>query len=521
MADVVQQYHPHDLRLSAGAIASGAGGADPFLVEVRAVLEGPDGRRTAVPGFYDGDGTWVVRVCPNERGTWRYTLESAVPALAGQRGELRCVASQNPRVHGALRVDPLHRHHFVYEDGERPFVLGYEANWLWALGFLDQGEARLRRFVEQIAGFGFNHVFVNAYAHDTRWRPGTTQPEDYGPPPAYAWEGTNEAPDHLHPNVAYWRVFDAMVRALFDAGVTAHLYLRVYNKGVAWPANRSLADDLYFRYVVARYQGFSNVVWDFAKESKNEPDKAYLENRLSLVKAQDGYRRLVTTHDDDVFYYDPRYAGACDFVTDQNHRDLASTLLAQRSAFACPVLNEEFAYECGPGGLEDRTYTRSHTPEEHALRSWEVVSGGGYPGYYYAYTAWDVLRPEDEPPGYALHQRLADFMREGEWWALAPYPGIAPSNTARGARCLANPGAEYLVFCEAGGNATVTLPGAGERAQGMRCDWLQPLTGERARTTETLGPRAQLRPPWGPGTPFVVRLRPADDGAGRAWPASG
>ena len=112
MADVVQQYHPHDLRLSAGAVASGDGGANPFLVEVRAVLEGPDGRRTAVPGFYDGDGTWVVRVCPNERGTWRYTLESAVPALAGRRGELRCVASQNPRVHGALRVDPLHRHHF-------------------------------------------------------------------------------------------------------------------------------------------------------------------------------------------------------------------------------------------------------------------------------------------------------------------------------------------------------------------------------------------------------------------------
>jgi hypothetical protein len=28
MADVVQQYHPHDLRLSAGAVASGARGQD-------------------------------------------------------------------------------------------------------------------------------------------------------------------------------------------------------------------------------------------------------------------------------------------------------------------------------------------------------------------------------------------------------------------------------------------------------------------------------------------------------------
>jgi len=48
----------------------------------------------------------------------------------------------------------------------------------------------------------------------------------------------------------------------------------------------------------------------------------------------------------------------------------------------------------GPGGLEDRTYPRSNTAEDHALRSWEVVVGGGYPAYYYTYTAWDVIRPE-------------------------------------------------------------------------------------------------------------------------------
>ena len=89
----------------------------------------------------------------------------------------------------------------------------------------------------------------------------------------------------------------------------------------------------------------------------------------------------MTTHDDGRLYYDPRYAGACDFVTDQNHDNLASTSTAQRNAFACPVLNEEFAYECGPGGLEDLTYHPDrHTPEEHALRSWEVVCGGGLPG---------------------------------------------------------------------------------------------------------------------------------------------
>jgi hypothetical protein len=424
-----------------------------------------------------------------------------MPALDGQAGEIECAPNQNPSVHGALRVDQAHPHHFVCQDGTRPFVLGYEANWLWALGFLPDGEQRLRQFAAKIAGYGFNHVFVNAYAHDTRWREGTTCPEDYGPPPAYAWQGTNEAPDHLRPNVAYWRVFDVMMRALFDHGLTAHIYLRVYNKLVNWPANRSLADDLYYRYVVARYQGFSNVVWDFSKESKNEPDKAYLANRLSFVKAHDGYGRLVTTHDDDVFYYDPAYAGAFDFVTDQCHRDLAATALAQRLRWRCPIVNEEFAYECGPGGLQDKTYGRSNTAEDHALRSWEVVLGGAYPGYYYTYTAWDVLRPEDDPPGYALHRRLVDFMRRTAWWELEPHPGVALANNTGGARCLARPGREYIVFAAGGGTTRATFAGLDGRA---RCEWLQPLTGEAASTQIEATSRVALEPPF--AGPYVVRV---------------
>src|SRR5204863_5622427 len=149
--------------------------------------------------------------------------------------------------------------------------------------------------------------------------PGKSHPEDYGPPPMYAWEGSNEAPDHTRLNVAYWRTFDRMVQALFDHGISAHIYLKVYNKHVNWPAHQSREDDLFFTYVIARYGGYSNVVWDFAKESYNEQDKRYCENRLSLVKAVDGFRRLVTAHDDWALHFDQRYGGALDFVTDQKH----------------------------------------------------------------------------------------------------------------------------------------------------------------------------------------------------------
>jgi hypothetical protein len=126
--------------------------------------------------------------------------------------------------------------------------------------------------------------------------------------------------------------FDLMADALFRHGLTLHLYLKVYNKFVNWPAKRSLADDLFFTYVVARYQGYSNVVWGFSKESYNEPDKAYLENRLSLIKAHDGYRRLVTTHDDWALHFDRRFSGALDFVTDQKHDQFAERIVHLRRA---------------------------------------------------------------------------------------------------------------------------------------------------------------------------------------------
>jgi hypothetical protein len=524
----IQQYHPHEV-----ALRSATPHENPFLVDLRARLVGPDGQRTVVHGFFDGlagapagEQTWRLRLCPNQTGTWRYVTESQDPQLSGQEGQLECVPNENPRVHGALEVDPFHPHHFRYEDGERPFVLGYEANWLWALGFLPDGEAQLRRFCARIAGYGYNHVFVNAYAHDTTWAPGQSHPEDYGPPPEYAWAGTNEAPDHSRLNVRYWRVFDRMMEALFQQGLTAHLFLKVYNKRVTWPDPRSAADDLFFKYVIARYGGYSNAVWDFSKESYNERDKAYCANRLALIRALDGYQRLVTAHDDWTLHFDQRAAGLLDFVTDQKHDNFAErTIHLRRQLRPCPVINEEFAYECGPGGVEDLGYHPRvrHTAEEHVLRSWEVVFGGAYPGYYYLYTAWDVVRPDDLPPGYALHRRLVDFMRESAWWELEPHPEVVERSVAR---CLARPGQEYLIFNRAGfgprrhfdeaTRATLTLPGlsgpSGSYAGGgpapvLQADWLQPLSGERTQTEIQVQSRFPLQAPF--DGPYVVRLRPA------------
>jgi hypothetical protein len=313
-----------------------------------------------------------------------------------------------------------------------------------------------------------------------------------------------------------------MMRALFEAGITAHLFIKVYNKMVNWPAPRSWEDDLFFTYVVARYGAFSNVVWDFSKESYNERDKAYCANRLAFVRAQDPYGRLMTAHDDWTLHFDQRYAGLLDFVTDQKHDNLSTRVMDLRRLLRpMPVINEEFAYECGPGGVEDLSYHPRvrHTAEEHVLRSWEVVFGGGYPGYYYLYTAWDVVRPDDLPPGYALHKRLVGFMRETEWWLLEPRPEVVDRNHGR---CLARalpgggPGGwEYLIYNNGtptprgeGQRLTVNFPNAAYGRTTFDADWLHPLTGERQRTQLEVQPRMQLRAPF--EGPYVVRLTPRE-----------
>src|SRR5688500_4173128 len=120
-----EHFHPHEVRLRSATPHD-----NPFFVDLRARVTAPSGRARIVHGFHDSEDTWRVRFSPNELGIWRYVTESSDAGLHAQSGEIVCVATTNQAVHGALTVDPHHPHHFLYEDGARPFVLGYEANWL-------------------------------------------------------------------------------------------------------------------------------------------------------------------------------------------------------------------------------------------------------------------------------------------------------------------------------------------------------------------------------------------------------
>ena len=345
-AVVIEQSHWHDFAFTAQI------SGNPFDVDLRGVFTGPGGVQLVVPGFYDGENTWIIRFSPTAVGHWSMRTSSPAAALNGRlEANIECSANTNPAVHGGLLVDPVNRHHFLYEDGTRYFLMGYEADWLWAVDMKDPDRKVMRHLIDQIASRGFNHLIVNVFAYDTSWSKGKMNEWDYGPPEMFVFGGSNEKPDYSRLNPAFFKAYDGMMQALQDKGIVAHLMLKVYNKMVNWPTPGSEDEQRYFRYVTARYQAFSNVVWDFAKESYNEPDKKLQKRLTDLIRSTDGYHRLTTAHDNDIYDWNPGLNSNLDFRTDQEHKDWKEMLIFDRELRQWPVVNSELYYERGVDDL--------------------------------------------------------------------------------------------------------------------------------------------------------------------------
>lgn len=452
------------------------GERNPFVVSVWGSFTGPDGESLRIPGFYAGGSRWVVRFSPIKTGVWRYKVESDLDRTdSPTSGSFDCVDG-NGRFKGPFSVPAAYPHHFQYPDGSFHFMNVYECDWLWALDLGNDSIERTERFVRLISSYGFTGVIMNVYAHDSTWAPGKTGDDDYGPPACYAWGGTNEKPDHSRLNTSFFDHYDRVMRVLHNAGIAAHLFLKVYNKAVNWPGKGSAEDDLYFSYCVARYQAFSGVLWDFSKESFYEVDKDYILSRLRLIRRLDAYGRLRTVHDDTQFIADPIRCAEIDFVTMQQHHDFYAAALTDRYRFGKPYFNSEFGYEHGPGGLEDKVYGVAQTPEELIRRAYLVFMAGAYPAYYYTYTAWDVIKPELVPPGYAYFRLFAQWCQSLRWWEFDPSPECFRS---RSIVCLARRGGDELaMFIDAGDHGKMWSITSIDFS-GYTGEWMDIYSGER------------------------------------------
>ena len=498
----VPQYQPHDFTFA--ATVSG----NPFDVVLEGEFSGPNGQLLRIPGFYDGDGKWKIRFSPPASGIWQMRTSSPVAALNVKTDQIQSTPNRNPNVHGVLRVDPQHPYHFLFEDGSRFFLMGYEADWLWGADMLDPQRKVMHRLIDQIAARGFNYVLVNVYAHDTRWCPGKVNEYDYGPAPVYPWEGTNQKPEHSRLNPRFFQIYDGMMEALRAKGLVAHIMLKVYNKQVNWPPAGSVDESRFFRYVVARYQAYPNIVWDFAKESYNEKNNVLQKNLLDQVRAADAYRHMIGVHDDDAYEWDPQLSTNLDLRIDQQHHDWEQMITFDRAQRPRPIVNVEYSYELGVEPLPTHTNVNQVDWKENLARGWRILMAGGYIAYYYNNTAWDIVKPDPEPPGYARFQILKQVFESVPYWRMDPQPGMVVGGT-----CLSD--RSHTMLCLAEGKQ----PREKERALTLNltpfdgplnAEWINAWSGERKPAGKTSTPVARFDYPADfQGAPAILLLRRA------------
>ena len=404
----------------------GRTGGNPFTdYEIRGRFTG-EKEDVTVSGFYDGNGIWKIRFMPSFSGAYRYTV-SGTFAEAESSGFFT-VMEPSVGNHGPVRI--AGKHHFAYADGTPFYPLGTTC-YVWT----QQPDSRIEETLRSLKEARFNKIrfCILPKHYDYNLGEPRTYPFEGTPMDSSVltkenfWEFTGKAEgnhfDLTRPNPAHFQHLEKCILALQNIGVEADLIVMHPYDRWGFSCMPREADDLYWRYVIARFAAFRNVWWSLANEydllkAKTEED---WEHYADLLVRNDPYGHLRSIHNCIPFYDHTRpWITHCSIQRQDLYRGAEYTD-EWRERYGKPVVLDEIAYEGniqhGWGNL---------TGEEMVRRFWEGAVRGGYPGHGETF-----LNPEDIlwwSHGGKLH---------GESWkrigflldVLADVPG-------RGLRCL-------------------------------------------------------------------------------------
>jgi hypothetical protein len=466
---------------------------NPFDVAFGATFRGPGNISMKVPGFYNGNNEWVVRFSANKEGNWVYETFSSHQELSGLLGTVEAKSNTNKDRHGAVVVNPVSPQYFIYEDGTPYFSLAFELDWLFALDYKNKNDIpRTRQIIKDVKGNGFNQVVMNVFAYDVKWKTDDKVPAEYEfrRPDIFPFKGTNDQPDFSELNVDFFKHFDRVIDHLDKEGVVAHLMIYVWNKKVNWPEMYSKADNMFYDYVISRYQAFTNIMWDVSKEALDHGrcDIPYINERISRIRQNDNFKRLVTVHD---YEYCSREPQRIDYISVQNWRaNIYDQMLMTRQAHhKMPVMNiEHGGYETGP---YLSFYGNYISPEICVIRNYECVFAGVYSSYYWQNTSWNIVvwdaLKEGQPfakPRYDYYKHMQSFFTKYNFNNLFPAPAKLTTNANEGMDNLSNNGfaltngKDLFMFLVPSYvdliNTIIPKPASGK----MNVTWFNPFTGE-------------------------------------------
>ncbi len=416
----------------------------PFKDSSTVVFTHSSGNELVLPLIYNGNSNkkseWLIRFSNATTGLWTFVIQSKHSSLDKKQGTVTILPNKEHK--GGIRLSKEDTRNFYYESGEKYTPIAFECDWLYALDYDNEKELpKTNHLLNQIKKNGFNQIVMNVFSYDVSWQKDgklATHPEHEfgGQEHIFPFLGTNDAPDFSGLNIDFFKKYDRTLLAMHERELFAHIMIYVWNKLVKWPDMQSEADNLYYDYVIKRYQAFPNVLWDVSKEALfyGRADEEYISERIQRIRQQDSYKRLITVHD---YNFCKKHVDEVDYISSQDwsHNIYNKTLEAYNTFKDKPIFNIEH------GGYETSDYTvftGDYTNAEVCLRrNYMCLFAGAGTTYYWQGTSWNVVvyNPFQQPensykPKFTYFRYLSLFWEQFADKDLKPAPWINSSGYA-------------------------------------------------------------------------------------------
>ncbi|MDX2443765.1 MAG: DUF5060 domain-containing protein [Bacteroidales bacterium] len=451
---------------------------DPFHFEFGAVFTHESDLKLEIPGFYNGNNYWLLRFSPSMEGRWFYKTFSSLEALSDKTATIIVVETSDLEEHGPLIISPENVQRFSYADSSNYFLMAFELDWLFALDWDNPDDIpKTKEIISEIKEHGFNQVIMNVYAYDASWgdREKIKPEYNFSKPTVYPFLGTNENPDFSELNIDFFKHLDRVMEHLDDQEIVAHLMIYVWNKKVSWPEPSSEADNMYFDYVVKRYQAYPNLVWDISKEALayGRDELGYISERIDRLRNLDGHVRLLTVHD---YLYCSKYPEKVDFISIQDWKpNLYDAMMeVARLHSDKPVFNIEH------GGYEATQHYIFHGAYSDPLvcldRNYQCVFAGTYSTYYWQNTSWyEVIYnpsslPIENQPKLDWYKRLKGL------FLIYDFEKLEPVQYQFTPYCLTDHKSVYMFYIPEG-MELLTGEVAELKGKSVNVKWFDPLSG--------------------------------------------
>lgn len=413
----------------------------PFSKTIYAVVSSEKGTQK-IPLFYNGNKKWIFRYSSADLGNKTFVIKGDVKGVSGKKGKILVTKNTKKNRHGSIVTSSEDKRHFYYQDGTPYFNLAFECDWLFALDYNQEKLSKTNHLLNLVEKFGFNQIVMNVYAYglDFDWvrdeRLQQNPQHNYGSrEDIFPFLGTNSKPDYSALNVDFFKHFDKVISEMQSRELVSHLMIYVWNKRVSWPKPGSEADNMYYDYIIKRYQAFPNIIWDVSKEAASKIAKAqniniesHLVERIQRTRKLDSYKRLLSVHD---YGFCNRHKNDVDFISIQNWRfQIQEDMLRAHKKFPDkPVFNiehggyEESPYNIFPGGYSNA--------EACLRRNYFCLFGGTYTTYYWQAAAWTAVihNPFEQDdtfakPHFEYFKYMSDFFKKYHFENFEPVTGF-------------------------------------------------------------------------------------------------